>query len=198
MKHDFFESSFPSAKRNLLDLLIGKKVENLIRYSWWSKEDSATECEIDKKDVFSLTTGPFCIEFESNISIGFNSDVTVSSIILWAETIDGKETEDLMKNDKELFPIEAGDQEYSENYFKNIVGQSLIKYEIIKIETMNSLQWDHPREVGLVLFFSDNSHIVLSHQLTNEVSDDFTVICWDQINKDSIYPLLYKTSEFWA
>ena len=197
MENNFYESSFPSSRRSLLDLLIGKRVANLIRYSWWDREDSATECEINKKDVFSLTTGPFCIEFEPNISIGFSSNVKVSSIVLWAEAIDGEETDDLMKNDNELFPIEASDPEYSEDYFKNIVGHMLTGYEIVKIETTNSLQWDHPREVGLVLFFSNNSHIVLSHQLTNVVSDDFTVIRWDQVNKDEIYPLLYKMSEFW-
>lgn len=64
-----------------------------------------------------------------------------------------------MKNDKELFPIEACDPEYSEDYFKNIVGHSLTRYEIVKIETTNSLQWDHPREVGLVLCFSNDSYI---------------------------------------
>ncbi|GIO86789.1 hypothetical protein J25TS5_37210 [Paenibacillus faecis] len=95
MKQPFFESSFPSAQRELLDLLIGKKIKNLIRYSWWCKEDSATECEINKKDVFSLTTGPLCIEFEPNISIGFSSNVKVSSIVLWAETIDGEESNEL-------------------------------------------------------------------------------------------------------
>lgn len=198
MEHHLLKSSYPSARRNLLDQLIGKKVEHLIRYSWWSKEDSAAECEIANKDVFSLTVGPLSIEFESNLSIGFSSDVEVSSIILWAETIDGEEAIDLMKNDHELFPVDAGDPEYSEDYYGDIVGCCLTKYEIVKIETMNSLQWDHPREVGLVLFFSNNSHIVLSHQLTNAVSDDFTVIRWDQVNKDKTYPLLYKMSEFWV
>ncbi len=197
MKNIFFEPSIPSDRKPLLDSVVGKKVKNLIRYSWWGKEDSANECGINKNEVFSLTTGPFCIAFEQDISIGFSSDVRVSSVVLWAEVYDGKESKDPMKNDQELFPIEACDQVYSEVHYKEIIGHSLTKYEIVKIETTNSLKWDHPREVGLVLFFSNGSEIVLSHQLTNKVSDDFTVLRWSQVNKDETYPLLYKMSEFW-
>lgn len=39
--------------------------------------------------------------------------------------------------------------------------------------------------------------IILSHQLTGLVSDDFTVIRWNQADRDEKYPLLYKMSEFW-
>ncbi|MEO3943973.1 hypothetical protein [Gorillibacterium sp. CAU 1737] len=196
MIHNVFESSFPSARRELLDRFVGKKVMNMIRYSWWNGEASAANCEIEKEDVFSLTVGPLCIEFESDLSIGFSSHVEISSITFWAETIDGEENPDLMKNDNELFPVEAADDEYSKVYFKNLVGHSITKYEIIKLETTNPLQWDHPREVGLIFYFSNGSQLVLAHQLTTVVPDDFTVLRWDQVSKE-VYPQLYKMSEFW-
>ena len=37
------------------------------------------------------------------------------------------------------------------------------------------------------------SQIILSHQLTKQVPDNFTVLKWDQIDKN-VYDRLYKTS----
>ncbi len=42
-----------------------------------------------------------------------------------------------------------------------------------------------------MLIFSNKSQIILSHQLTKQVPDNFTVLEWDQIDKD-IYDRLYK------
>ena len=46
------------------------------------------------------------------------------------------------------------------------------------------------------MHFSNNVEIILSHQLTKKVSDDFTILQWNEIDKDS-YRKLYKMSEFW-
>lgn len=50
---------------------------------------------------------------------------------------------------------------------------------------------------SLVLIFSNKSQIILSHQLTKQVPDNFTVLEWNQIDKN-VNDRLYKTSRFWG
>lgn len=196
MEKNYFIDTLPSEKISLLDDLIGSKVTKMTRYSWWNKEESAIKCEINNKDVFSLTTGPIEIGFNSNILLGISSDVKRSSVVLWVEKYGKNKCDDLMEEDSDLFPIQADDSKFSIDFFKSILGKTFIKYEIIKRETNNPLQWDHPREAGLVLFFSNGSQLILAHQLSKEVSDDFTVLKWEQVDKE-IYKSLYKMSRFW-
>ena len=49
-----------------------------------------------------------------------------------------------------------------------------------------------------MLVFSNGSQIIISHQLTKQVSHNFTVLTWDQIDKTDVYERLYKTSRFWG
>jgi len=196
MEQKYYADSIPSEKFYLLDKLIGKKVTKMTRYSWWEKEQSAKECGISNENVFSLTVGPLGIEFDRNITIGVSSDIKRSSVILWVEKFENYKADDLMEEDSELFAVQANDKVFSNAFFASILESTLVKYKIIKVETTNPLNWDHPREVGLVLSFSNNHQMILSHQLTKEVSDDFTILEWENIDKD-IYESLYKTSKFW-
>ena len=189
-----------SNKTDILNNLIGKTVTGFIRYSWWNAEESFAECNFlevlsEKKDVFSLTAGPAYIEFGSELAIGVSSNPSLNSVIMWLEFSKEYQKSELMCDDHELFPIDASDPEYSDIFFKEIIGEKLLKFEIIKREPKNVLFCELPREVALVLTFSNGSKLVLSHGL-HDNSDDFSVLRWKQVDKE-VYKSLYKTSQFW-
>ena len=82
---------------------------------------------------------------------------------------------------------------WAERYEGNLINETLIKFETIKRETYNPTYYDLPREVDLVLVFSNKSQIIVFHELTEQVSHNFTVLDWDQIAKSNVYEKLYKT-----
>lgn len=98
--------------------------------------------------------------------------------------------------DKELFPIFSNDTRFSEVIFSEINNQTLVKYEIIKQEPYSATYYALPRECSLCLIFSNGSQIVIAHQLTKKVPNNFAILEWRQIDKE-IYQTLYKTSQFW-
>lgn len=192
----FFDPDIISRRKELLDKVKNIPISNVFRYTLIPKENFLKEYHLPEKNAFALSEGAMSFEFENNITLGFNSDVDTSSIIVWLEKTKECKHVDLLEDDDELYLIDIKDSKYSTKYFSSIVGQRLTKYEIIKIETDNPKKWNHPREVGLVMHFSNNVEIILSHQLTKKVSDDFTILQWNEIDKDS-YRKLYKMSEFW-
>ncbi|XBX03644.1 hypothetical protein QMP26_24245 [Enterocloster clostridioformis] len=194
---NIFEPDILSAREDLLKEVLNNKVINMARYGLEPKEHFSKEYNIaDEKKAFSLSEGALLIEFENDISLGFNSDEEICSVITWAEKYKGKYTPEPLEDDPELFPIKATDIHYSKDFYSNVINKKLIKYEIIKQEPYSATYYSLPREVGLLLTFSDNSQFIIAHQLTKEVSDNFTVLELSDIEK-SILPTLYKTSQFW-
>lgn len=169
----------------------------MVRFGLEPKEKFSDIYNInDAKSAFSLSEGALLLEFDNNTSIGFNSDEELCSVISWTEKFNGKPKENLLITDSKLFPINANDPFYSSRYLSEVVNQKLIKFEIIKQEPFSATYYSLPREVGLILYFSNNSRIVISHQLTKLVSDNFTVLEFKDIDKD-IYTRLYKMSKYW-
>lgn len=193
-----YEPDIISNKEGLIRSVLNSKVDQLIRYGLEPKEDFSKEYYgLDEKMAFSLSEGSLVIEFENGTSLGFNSDEEICSVITWAERYEGQYRPEPLRNAEDLFPIEADDRKYSTEFFANLINKTLIGFEIIKMEPYGPTFFDLPREVGLVLIFSNKSQIILSHQLTRQVPDNFTVLEWDQIDKD-VYDRLYKTSRFWG
>lgn len=197
VKINVYEPDIISNKEELMKSVLNSKVRQLIRYGLEPKEEFFKEYNLDEKMAFSLSEGSLVIEFENGISLGFNSDEEICSIITWAEKYDGQYCPTQLRNAQDLFPIQANDLKYSTEFFANLLNKTLIRFEIIKQEPYSPTYYGLPREVGLVLVFSNASQIILSHQLTKLVSHDFTVLDWSQIDKTDIYQMLYKTSRFW-
>ena len=193
-----YEPDIISDKEGLIKSVINSKVNQLIRYGLEPKEDFSKEYGLDEKMAFSLSEGSLVIEFDNGISLGFSSDEEICSVITWAERYEGQYCSEQLRNAEELFPINADDMKYSSSFFANLINKTLIGYEIIKQEPRRPNYYDLPREVGLVLVFSNESQIIISHQLTKQVSHNFTVLTWDQIDKTDVYERLYKTSRFWG
>lgn len=192
-----YEPNIVSEKESLMRNVLNSRVKQLIRYGLEPKENFAKEYGLDEKMAFCLSEGSLVIEFENGTSLGFNSDEEICSVITWAERFDGQCGCEQLRNAEDLFPIKADDTKYSTGLFSNLINKTLIGYEIIKIEPYSPTYYALPREVGLVLRFSNNSQIIISHQLTKQVSHDFTVLNWDQVDKTDVYERLYKNSRFW-
>lgn len=135
--------------------------------------------------AFSLSEGTLVIEFENGNSLGFNSDEEICSVIIWAERYEGQARPEQLRDAEDLFPIMVDDMRYSTKFFADLLDKTLVRFEIIKIEPYSPTYYALPREVGLVLEFSNKSQIIVSHQLTKQVSHDFTVLSWNQIVEGS-------------
>lgn len=193
-----YEPDIISNKEGLIRSVLNSKVNQLIRYGLEPKENFSREYGLDEKMAFSLSEGSLVIEFENGSSLGFNSDEEICSVITWAERYEGQYRPEQLRNAGDLFPIKADDMRYSTEFFADLINKSLVRFEIIKIEPYSPTYYALPREVGLVLVFSNESQIILSHELTRQVSHNFTVLDWDQIDKTDVYERLYKTSCFWG
>ncbi len=146
--------------------------EKLIRSVLNSKVDQMIRYGISPKEDFSKEYG-----LDENLAFS----LSVGSLVI----------------EEDLFPIKADDKKYSTKFFASLIHETLIGFEIIKLEPHSPTYFALPREVGLVLIFSNKSQIILSHQLTKQVSEDFTVLEWEQIDRTDVYQRLYKTSCFW-
>ncbi|MDE7253468.1 MAG: hypothetical protein K2O32_11070 [Acetatifactor sp.] len=192
-----YEPDIISDKEGLIRSVLNSKVSQLIRYGLEPKEYFSKEYYgLDEKMAFSLSEGALVIEFDNGTSLGFNSDEEICSVITWAERYEGRYGPEQLRNAEDLFPIKADDSKYSTEFFANLINKTLVGFEIIKLEPYSPTYYALPREVGLVLIFSNKSQIIISHQLTKQVPDNFTVLEWDQIDKN-VYERLYKTSRFW-
>ncbi|CAI8891029.1 hypothetical protein EMIT07CA2_30302 [Brevibacillus sp. IT-7CA2] len=186
-------SSIPSDRIKLLQIMKNKKLNKLVRYSWWESEEAMEQCEIAQNEVFSLTAGPLLLYFELGLVVGAASDPSRSSVIIWVEKDDtGYIKNDSVENDTDLYPINAEDNIYSSPYWIQIVGQDIKEINIIKRDPYNALFEELPNEVGLEIVMENDMKFILSHGLHND-SDDFSVITTSQIEVDIIENLKWFT-----
>ena len=172
----------PSLSKDLLSQFVGKKVVNLVRYSWWKKEDVPVECGISKGESFSLTAGPLAVIFEDGSILGVASDAGINSVIVWLDRAIGQaDTTHTLNEDTELFPIKASDEVYSGHIWNKFCNRTLFSFSILKSKEMSALEAELPSELGLCFHFSNSDRFVASHGLHNG-TDDFSVIVDSQIN----------------
>lgn len=172
----------PSSSLDLLHQFIGKTISTMIRYSWWKKEEVATECNISKKQAFSFTAGPLAVVFKDGSTLGVASDPSINSIIVWLDRTAGQsDTTQTLSEDAELFPINANDEMYSEPFWNKFTEQTLTGFSILKSKDMNACEAGLPSELGLCFYFGSNERFIASHGLHNG-SDDFSVIVDSQFD----------------
>lgn len=177
------EVQVSSASFELLRYMMTKRIDKLIRYSWWPAEESVVKASIGSNEVFSLTAGPLAIVFENGYVVGVSSDPTLNSVILWAEEKDNKilTSEESMREIEDLFPVLNADPIYSQSSWADISQSIIVGYELLKYKHMNAIQLDRPSERGLRVLLNTGKSFILSHGLHN-YSDDFSVIIDNQID----------------
>lgn len=175
MEFEFLKSKIPSRSGEFLRGFLGKRVQHLIRYSWWPAEEVGAQCGINGDEAFSLTTGPLAICFEDGAILGVASDPELNSIIVWDEAARRASNNSLsLDKDDELFAILASGP-FADSGWRNFVGLSLSGLTILKRVAMNAKQRELPSEVGLRFNFDGGASFVASHGLYDS-SDDFSVL----------------------
>ncbi|MDR6725223.1 MULTISPECIES: hypothetical protein [Paenibacillus] len=183
MNADDKKSSIPSDKVKLFEVLKNQTLSKLTRFSWWESSEAMEQCEIAHEDVFSLTAGPVLLYFQSGLVLGAASDPAQNSVVIWVERNDtGYVTEEPTENDTDLYTISALDNQYSNSYWSQIVGQNIKMINIIKRDPQNALLAELQNEVGVELVMDNGEKFILSHGLHNN-SDDFSVITESYIDR---------------
>lgn len=168
-------SMVPSVAIDFLRLLTGKQVTKLIRYSWWPASEVADQCDIEDELAFSLTAGPLAVYFEGGVILGFSSDPSLNSIIVWDEAARGASQGPIsLDRDEELFAISESGR-FATVFWKQLIGCCVSSMTILKRGQMNAKESQRPSEVGLRFSFSGGKSFVVSHGL-HDNSDDFSVL----------------------
>ncbi|MEH2063478.1 MAG: hypothetical protein V7K50_14655 [Nostoc sp.] len=184
MKTFLYTSDIPSNRSEVLDSLKGLKILNLTRYSWEPPDRAVLEYGIEAKEVFSLTAGCLIMSFDSGLVIGYSSQPSKNSVTVWVEKNEaGKTSEELAEEDKELYPVDARDAVYSNNFWARFVGQRISNITILKRSYSSALYTYIANEIGLLFEVEDGSRFIASHGLHDD-SDDFSVIQESQIDNE--------------
>ncbi|MBB5020657.1 hypothetical protein HNQ59_003982 [Chitinivorax tropicus] len=166
----------PSTSSDFLNALIGVRIIDLVRYSWWPAGTVAAECGIGDAQAFGLTAGPLSIVFENGQILGLASDPTINSVVIWDESARRSTLSSIALNqDDELFPIFAQNEVYATPFWKQVVGNTLTQLTILKRKTMSAKEGELPSELGLRFRMQNGLSFVASHGLHNG-SDDFSVL----------------------
>jgi hypothetical protein len=184
------EKNLPSNNLAILTTLKCSKVSKLTRYSWWTPEESAKECEIPQPSVFCLTAGPILITLESGLVIGFASFPGLASVTMWIEETDESKRDKTtsVTDDNELYPIDAVDPIYSNELIGQLIGKKIVAIKVLQRDKGTSRMQALPREYGVILEFDNGSELVMSHGL-HDNSDTFSVIFRNQIQPDIVKDL---------
>lgn len=168
-------SMTPSMTIELLRRLTGKPVSKLVRYSWWPASEVSVQCGIEDELAFSLTAGPLAVYFEDGVILGFSSDPSLNSVIVWDEAArvagQGPASLEVMS---ELFAISESGR-FSTVFRRRLIGRCVSNVTILKRMHMSAIESQRPSEVGLRFIFSDGKSFVVSHGL-HDKSDDFSVL----------------------
>lgn len=186
-------SFVPTAAREILQRFLGRKVERMLRYSLWSREETATDAEIDDASVFSLCSGPMAVYFDDGSILGLASSSEDNSVVVWIErSAKGALRERALEQDSELFPIKSADARFSNSFWSGFNGVRLSRFELVRSKDLNAVEQTRPSELGLCLIFENNQRFIASHGL-HDGSDAFSVLELHQIPIDIRKALLFSS-----
>lgn len=176
-------SSTPMASAKILAGLAGHRITAMTRYSWWPAEEAATRVNVASHDVFSLTSGPLEVRFDTGIAIGLASDPSLNSVIVWVERDESGRLlcPEPMSEDKELHAIAVDNPKYANNIWRSAIGVRIARVIVLKRRAASARMVGLPSEVGLCLVLENGLRILAAHGLHND-SDDFVVIREEMIS----------------
>ena len=176
MKDAISNPIYPSASLGLLSALVGVRIIDLVRYSWWPANDVAAECNLLDEQAFALTAGPLGIVFEDGRIVGLASDPAMNSVVVWDEGARRSTSSNVaLDQDEELFPISVQDEAHTTPFWRQVVGNTLVQLTILKRRTMSAKESELPSELGLRFQLQNGLSFIASHGLHNG-SDDFSVL----------------------
>jgi len=170
----------PSMASGLLHELIGRKLEKMVRYSWWPADVALAECGIVAEQAFSLTAGPVAIHFEDGFVLGAASHPSWNSVVVWNEG--DTPSNDKLESDAEFHPITSSGR-YATAFWQRCMNEPVVEVIILKRVKMSAKARALPSEVGVRLLFGNGLSFVLSHGL-NKPTDDFSILEEFQLQPD--------------
>jgi hypothetical protein len=179
---DVYSSVIPSHFVEVLRSLVGKVIVRAVRYSWLPPSEAVESYSLSPSDVFSLTAGALALTFDSGLTIGIGSDPRRWSVVLWVERTESGDTTKAqpLSSDRDLHPVSATDQKFSNEFWRDLVGSTIGNISIITNVDGWPLRAGRPNEVGVYFGLTSGRDFVASHGLHDE-SDTFSVISNDKI-----------------
>jgi hypothetical protein len=190
---EFFKSDIPSVQISLLKKLKNSRVRNLVRYSWDPPNEIAKQIEEDLQlsasSLFRRGLGCLLITLESGLILGFGQKPSESSVRIWVEQTEHgqKSSEESILDDNDFYPLDASDKIYSEEFIRNLIGEKILSTSIIRDNYLYKIR-GVAGEVGVVLKFKNNSELIISINLCNNIND-FDLILRDEIDPDILEQL---------
>ncbi|MGK8706162.1 hypothetical protein ACRS5L_07130 [Metapseudomonas otitidis] len=156
--------SVPSLAQDILRLIKGAPIRKVARFSWWSPEESAIECNLEDSEVFSYTEGPLLIYLGSGEVVGMSSDEAKNSVVVWLEQdVNGNlHEESLESND---------DGRFCGGIWRDVSGKKVVDIFVVKCKARNVMYGDLPNEVGLRMILEDGGELFVCHKLFDRVSN---------------------------
>lgn len=171
-----FSANPPSTSRELLRSLIGSRLSNMVRYSWWPADVVSKECSISNEQAFPLTAGPLLMIMDCGVELGVASSPELNSITVWDEKyLSAIDPHSAMRSADDLFPILATDFVYAGSYWNDLVGSTLRDICFLKRRDMSLGEKARVSEVGLVFYFDGDRCVIASHGM-RDGSDVFSVL----------------------
>jgi hypothetical protein len=165
------DDTLPSNLSALLRSLVGLRLVEATRFSWWPPDEAQKECSLASEDVFSLTAGPVTLTFDSGVVVGIASNPSTNSVSVWLE----RDKEEPLSTDEELYPVSATDSKFASTFWHQVIGARVDAVSIF-VQEPRTVSYQHlPNEVGLCLTLDSGARVVAAHGLHDD-SDDFSII----------------------
>ncbi|WP_236207912.1 hypothetical protein [Pseudomonas tohonis] len=184
-------SDVPSKKLDVLKRLKKGVILKAVRFGWWPAEEFVSLFKIDGDELFSFTEGALLVYLVSGDVIGFASDESLNSIVVWLELEGGADTaESVVEKEEDLFPVCHNDERYSKGIWRGVSGRVIERIFLIRRKPPSVQYDDLPNEVGLMLILDDREKLLLCHNLCDK-SNVFSVCGYGDLSGDIIGELSF-------
>lgn len=174
----------------------GQKIVNMQRFSSWKYEDYSSRFDEDfyfpRHEFFAKLSDPLLIEVESGALIGFNATDEINSVSTWVEVNEIGETEDesaLLRFDEDFFAVEVTNKEYSNSFWWNFVGKTILDVQILRQKPKHVLYEDLPNEVAVMITVESGESFLMMHTGGGDFGLSEISLIQDELDSGEIYPV---------
>lgn len=184
-------SDVPSKKLDVLKRLKKGAILKAVRFGWWPAEEFVSLFKVDDDELFSFTEGALLVYLASGDVIGFASDESLNSVVVWLEVEGGADTaESAVEKEEELFPVCHDDERYSKGVWREVSGRVIERVFLIRRKPPTVQYDDLPNEVGLMFVLDDREELLLCHNLFDK-PNVFSVCGYEDLRGDIIGDLFF-------
>lgn len=167
----------PSRMTDLLQSVIGHRILDATRHSWWLPAVAQGRRGIAAQEVFSRTCGPVTFEFDNGLVLGLDCDPRQQSVVVWTESDESafpRKWEPAVASEQ-LHPVHSADPVFSNAFWHGLVGTRIAMISIFVRRPAAPKMALLPNEVGLCFLLDSGARFVAAKGLA-DVSDDFVIV----------------------